>query len=326
MSNEPARFASAIFVGALVALSSTTVSFGATQASETCLSEPNGEAPAGKHWYYHIERGTGRHCWYVRGEDDKPVRAETSESAQTKEKSPRTETEAVRSIADAHAELPLRTGIETTAAAVPPSAAPAPADVTGSVPASAAAPPLRAASPWPAPSSLAQPAQSAMAAADEPAASQAAPVPGPPVAQPAPVIERNIGSLQKLLLVAFCALALAGLTGSVVYRSAAGARRRARRKDRWPKKAIPRVVPRAVPETTAKASRTTAMKISRELADDALQLHRVAPKVDGSISQPIAADAGDESEYPNDRVERIEDFLARLTKQLQVEMESSRAR
>lgn len=48
--------------------------------------------------------------------------------------------------------------------------------------------------------------------------------------------ERNIGSLQKLLLVAFGALALAGLSGSGVYRLA-GARRKARmRRDRWPTK------------------------------------------------------------------------------------------
>ena len=30
-----------------------------------CLTEPNRDAPAGQHWYYHLDRGTDRKCWYL---------------------------------------------------------------------------------------------------------------------------------------------------------------------------------------------------------------------------------------------------------------------
>lgn len=34
-------------------------------AAETCLSAPNGAAPKGQHWYYHLDRATQRKCWYL---------------------------------------------------------------------------------------------------------------------------------------------------------------------------------------------------------------------------------------------------------------------
>jgi hypothetical protein len=314
MSNESARFASAIFVGVLVALSPTPVFFGDARAADNCLSEPNGETPAGKHWYYRIEHGTGRHCWYLRGEDEKATRAGASEFAPpAAENSRKSETEAARSIADAHAELPP----PRITAAVTPSAPPAPTDAAGSVPAIAAAP-SQATSPWPAPPTLAQSGQSADATVEERADPQTVPVPEP---QPAQTTERNIGSLQKLLLVAFGALALAGLTGSAVYRLAAGARRRARRKDRWPKKAATRAASSsAVSGANSRVSGTTAPK----LADDMRLPAWAAPELDVATPRRAASLARDESEYPDDRVEKIEDFLVRLTKQLEAEMEKSR--
>jgi hypothetical protein len=324
MSNKAARFASAISIGVLVALSPITAFFGAARAADTCLSEPNGATPAGKHWYYRIEHGTGRHCWYLRGEDEKPASVGASGSAPAvTEASPRAETDAARSIANAHAELPSPVrAAETTTAAVTPAVPTAPAEAAGSVPANGAAA-LQATSPWPAPSSLAQGSQDAATASEERADSQPTPVPEPAVAQPAQAVERKIGSLQKLLLVAFGALALAGLSGSAVYRSAAGARRRrARRKDRWPKKMPAKVISRAVSAPTSNARRVSAP----ELADDVHLPPGVAPELDDTTPRRIAPSARDESEYPGERVERIEDFLARLTKQLQAEMENARAR
>ena len=297
MSNESARFASAIFVGVLVVLSPTKAFIGAARAADNCLSEPNGKTPAGKHWYYRIERGTERHCWYLRGEDEKPARAGASDSAPpATENSRKSETEATRSIANAHAQLPPRTRVdETITAPATPSAPPAPADVTGSIPAIGAAS-SPATSPLPEPSPLAQGGQSAVAAADESADSQPA-APESPAAQPAQAVERNIGSLQKLLLVAFGALALAGLTGSAVYRSAAGARARRKR-----------------------TLRTTIP----ELADDLSPPPWAAPKLRGTMPRRVIPYFLDEIERPNDGAERIEDFLARLTKQLEAEMVKSR--
>lgn len=37
----------------------------ASAAADSCLTQPNGPAPAGRHWYYRIERASGRHCWHV---------------------------------------------------------------------------------------------------------------------------------------------------------------------------------------------------------------------------------------------------------------------
>jgi hypothetical protein len=34
-------------------------------AAEQCKASPNGAAPRGAHWYYHINRGTKQHCWYL---------------------------------------------------------------------------------------------------------------------------------------------------------------------------------------------------------------------------------------------------------------------
>jgi hypothetical protein len=37
----------------------------ASQAADDCLAKPNAAAPDGSHWYYHVERATGRQCWYL---------------------------------------------------------------------------------------------------------------------------------------------------------------------------------------------------------------------------------------------------------------------
>jgi hypothetical protein len=37
----------------------------AEDAADDCLSKPNGTSPAGSHWYYRLERGTHRQCWYL---------------------------------------------------------------------------------------------------------------------------------------------------------------------------------------------------------------------------------------------------------------------
>ncbi|MBV9970619.1 MAG: hypothetical protein JO228_11595 [Xanthobacteraceae bacterium] len=34
-------------------------------AAADCLGEPNRDAPAGQHWYYHLDHGSDRKCWYL---------------------------------------------------------------------------------------------------------------------------------------------------------------------------------------------------------------------------------------------------------------------
>jgi hypothetical protein len=119
-----------------------------------------------------------------------------------------------------------------------------------------------------------------------------------------------MGSLQKLLLVAFGALLLSGLTGSAVYRLA-GARRRARmRRDRWP--------PRQAPASAAAAQLAPRVERSKANTEPPRDLARKGAAIEVE---------GVEMEGPDERVERverIEEFLARLTRQLEAEMEAPR--
>jgi hypothetical protein len=41
------------------------------RAADDCLANPDKATPAGGHWRYHIERGTGRKCWYLANEGAK---------------------------------------------------------------------------------------------------------------------------------------------------------------------------------------------------------------------------------------------------------------
>ena len=105
MSGVPAKFASALFVGIVAGAAWTALPQHAAQAAD-CLTEPKNETPQGQHWYFRIERGTGRHCWYVRGEDEKSARVDTPDPAPVEKPAPqRTEAATTRSIADAHAEI-----------------------------------------------------------------------------------------------------------------------------------------------------------------------------------------------------------------------------
>jgi hypothetical protein len=54
----------------------TTAQTTATAAADACLSRPGAAGPKGTHWYYRIERGSGRKCWYLGSADQKLRRAE----------------------------------------------------------------------------------------------------------------------------------------------------------------------------------------------------------------------------------------------------------
>lgn len=83
-----------------------------SQTADTCLSAPKGIAPAGSHWFYHVERGTKKQCWYL-GE------AKTKTTTKTKTKTARTATTQQR---------PAAAAADTAATdATPPQTPPAPA-------------------------------------------------------------------------------------------------------------------------------------------------------------------------------------------------------
>jgi hypothetical protein len=73
-------FASILLVAILLILVAfTTFPFNFAHA-EDCLAAPDGPAPQGKHWYYHLNRTTQRKCWYVRTpgtQSQQPATAQT---------------------------------------------------------------------------------------------------------------------------------------------------------------------------------------------------------------------------------------------------------
>src|SRR5262249_45731454 len=87
MSHVTAKVASTLLIGVAAAAVSTAFPSRSANAADSCLTEPKGDT-AGKHWYYHIERGTGRHCWYQRGQDDASARTDDDTQAASDEAPP----------------------------------------------------------------------------------------------------------------------------------------------------------------------------------------------------------------------------------------------
>jgi hypothetical protein len=46
-------------IGAALAVAGSPV------VAADCLAEPNRDTPAGQHWYFHLDRGGDRKCWYL---------------------------------------------------------------------------------------------------------------------------------------------------------------------------------------------------------------------------------------------------------------------
>ncbi|UGX98890.1 hypothetical protein G6321_00028775 [Bradyrhizobium barranii subsp. barranii] len=244
MGNRTAKFISALVGSIIAGAPLAAVSQNAPEATSSanaasdCLASPKGVAPQGQHWYYRLERGTKRQCWYLRAEGGKDS-AKAVQTAQAAPDAPTADSAAPQQqhpVQDARAEyLTPQGNTAPTTPNAPAPAKPAPMQqaATPSADSNAQQPPV--ATRWP----------DASAAAPSPAP-QAAPAPvaspAPPSAKPskspAPVTlaaadattDKATGSLQTLLLVIGGALALAGLLASIIYRFAGG--RRVRVQDR----------------------------------------------------------------------------------------------
>ncbi|MES1148616.1 MAG: hypothetical protein ABUL53_05480, partial [Bradyrhizobium guangdongense] len=122
MGNRTAKFISALFASVLAGAPLSAVSQNApsapaaTAAADDCLASPKKTAPDGQHWYYRLERGTKRQCWYLRAEG-----AKTVQTAQTAEPSQTAGAPAPRSVQDARAEWPSPQGgnAQDTTASIP---------------------------------------------------------------------------------------------------------------------------------------------------------------------------------------------------------------
>jgi hypothetical protein len=241
MSNHSRKFIAAIFASFLAGTSFAAVAEDAAKPADNCLSAPMGTTPAGHHWYYRIDRATKRQCWYSREETDKTARAAPPDSAPPLQAaSTSAATNPVpspqnllvpQSIADARAELTspqMRIEHDTNVNAEPwTSGVPPTASLQNNLRASApeaSAPASFVASRWPDSSGAIDPTGSRRAVTAEPPASPQ--VNAPPVPPPATVAlaaadswqEKRSTSTQLLLLVMAGALALAGVTASLVFR------------------------------------------------------------------------------------------------------------
>ncbi len=286
MHNRTAKFVSAIFASLLAGTPLTTVSHSAVPAADDCLSRPKGQAPEGSHWYYHIDRASKRHCWYLGDEREKLSRARPQNSAPIADPaSPQKDTATQRPVADAHAELPLpqtRVEQETSVPAwqrIPATTANAASVEIGQA---ANAPDAKRqlsviASRWPDPSGVSSSVSPAPATGNSGEAVQLnteqAPLPAvAPSAAADLSSEKQSGSVQMLLLVMMGALVLAGVMGRAIFRFGRirQAGRRQTRSDRraiWDSVDTDRPSPPAYPRAEASMRR---VEIPRELrqADD----------------------------------------------------------
>jgi hypothetical protein len=260
MSNRSAKFVAALFASILAGATLTSVTdIRAQAAADNCLTAPKDKTPAGSHWYYRLERGTKRQCWYLRDENDKSARAAPQDSsaddapeAAAADPAPPPPRPVVRkSVANAHAELTsAQQHVEQEPAAVPEprTVGIAPAPMFQNSPAANApdttTPSSTVATRWPDSSGVIS-SNTFTAAAAEPAAAppetdQAATQPAP---APAPValaaadssMAKQSASMQMLFLVMAGALTLAGITASLIFRfgrARARARHREIRRDR----------------------------------------------------------------------------------------------
>jgi len=80
---------SAAAIGAALAIGS-----GSAMAAD-CLTKPSRDAPSGQHWYYRLDRGTDRKCWYlhasVTGAAEAPAMEPQSAHTQRRQAAPSAE-------------------------------------------------------------------------------------------------------------------------------------------------------------------------------------------------------------------------------------------
>jgi hypothetical protein len=96
MTNLSGRASSTMMAAIAVSAAIAAIQVGAASAAETCLAAPKGGAPAGQHWFYRVETGTKRHCWYLGDQGKTASQPPASTSARRATLAPST--------ADAHAE------------------------------------------------------------------------------------------------------------------------------------------------------------------------------------------------------------------------------
>lgn len=365
MSKRSAQFVAALTVSVLAGANLATVTDLRAQAAtaDDCLTAPKGATTPGSHWYYRIDRATKRQCWYLREEldKDKSTRATPPASspvaAEPATQPPRTITQ--KAISEARAEwVSQQSRAEQTAPAYP-----AP-QTTGAAPARPAGQDgkrgigtnVLAATPV-ATNRWLDNNQSANAASNpadvqttasvaEPAGDQqqdAEPALQPTLQpQPAPGISfgaadsstaKPTASLQMLLGVMLAALALAGITVSLLFRLGRIRARRAMRRQRLARwDAVKSKGKRSAPPARSAPPKRTAPPIRTAPPTRAAPPARPAPQMrPASQVRPVqptfqrereeALTGRPESMYAprqqDTRERQVNDMLARLARSAQ---------
>lgn len=236
MRQRAAKFVSAISAGVVVSVPFATIPVGTVEAAEECLTKPREIAPPGQHWYYLIDHGSKRRCWYLHKETETSSHPAISRRAHRAAIVAARESEPALPSAtrDAYAEFGLPQGGDETAPAVsqqtliasdyPKGAGQDQRDnVSGESPQSLVA------SRWPDPAgvlpvSIEPPKPSFAVASAIPDAKQDADTAdltpkAPPVVLTSadPPATGTPASLRSLLLATFGAITISGFAGSSVY-------------------------------------------------------------------------------------------------------------
>src|SRR3954447_11296353 len=130
MKARAAKFGVALAASILSSATLIAAPGNTDQADDKCLSSPGDKTPSGGHWRYRVERGTGRQCWYLKGDSDRAARRAPEETSAAADEPapapPRRKATATRALSDAHAEF-SRTTIEPDTGPAPIARAAAPA-------------------------------------------------------------------------------------------------------------------------------------------------------------------------------------------------------
>jgi hypothetical protein len=92
----------------LASLVAVCVSPPSHAATDACLSAPNGVAPKGQHWYYHLVRATQQKCWYLHETLARPAANAAPSARAGKSTRPAAPVETVRSAGGAASSPPQR--------------------------------------------------------------------------------------------------------------------------------------------------------------------------------------------------------------------------
>ena len=325
MANRTARCAFAVFASVAIGTPVTIIASSSARSADDCLTEPQGQAPQGQHWFFRTERTTKQHCWYLRDQSEKPAQTDSSadgaaSSADAAAPYKVTNLASSLSATDAYAELPSpRPRAEQNGGASAARRAPANTSTAANVKDNATPSTTAAVD-----SVFGPPPVLSNSSATPPEASAAedtSTTPGPEAAPvPAAPAQKEVGSLQMLLLVIFGALTLAGLSGSLVYRLGRArqtARAAQRRRDMWRSANSSR----RTPWTDRQAQNFAAPRA--DFAHRPNSASRGDTRAGGFDDRRAAAmDAGG----LDDKVERVEAFLSQLSKLAASEAQSRPSR